>query len=178
MRWGVILDPIGEDAISWLGDDWLVAIHVPFSLCERGADALITAAAAKNIAVLARRPLGGGSLAGTIGPGVRLTPGDDRNALDPVQLEAAAVLAAKLAACAKQVPPAARSCDAARAQFDRNVRPDHVECETVAELALRFVIDRGAIALPRLHRRPHVIEALLAGSAPPLAVDIARRLDT
>ena len=41
----------------------------------------------------------------------------------------------KLAAHTKHVPAAARSCDAAKAQLDRNVRPEHLHCETVAELA-------------------------------------------
>jgi threonine dehydratase len=83
--------------------------------------------------------------------------------------EGIAVGAAKLAAFAKREPPAARSCEAAKAQLERNVRPDHLEAANVGELALRFVVDRGAIALPRLHRHAYVIEALAAMLAPPLA---------
>jgi aryl-alcohol dehydrogenase-like predicted oxidoreductase len=143
--------------------DWLVATSVPFSLCERGAEPLLTGC------VLARRPLAGGALAGTLGPGVKLARTDDRRELP---FEAIAVGVAKLAALVKREPPAARSCDAAREQLDKNVRPPHLECATVAELALRFAIDRGAIALPRLHRREHVAEALAAAAAPPLSIDV------
>jgi hypothetical protein len=66
-------------------------------------------------------------------------------------------------------PPAARATEAARAITETTRRPDHVECATLAELALRFVIDRGAIALPRIVRREDLIEAIAAGSAPPLS---------
>jgi diketogulonate reductase-like aldo/keto reductase len=100
---------------------------------------------------------------------VKLLRGDDRSELP---LEKLAVGAAKLAAFVKREPPAARSCDAAREQLEKNVRPPHLEVMTVAELALRWVIDRGAIALPRLHRREHVAEALAAAAAPPLSIDV------
>ena len=38
------------------------------------------------------------------------------------------------------------------------------------------VIDRGAVALPRLHRHEHVIPALLAASAYPLPPELLRAL--
>jgi hypothetical protein len=53
-----------------------------------------------------------------------------------------------------------------------------VECSDVAELALRWAIDRvpgGGIALPRLHRG-HVAAAVAAASAPPLSRDLLARL--
>ncbi|HTR56190.1 MAG TPA: aldo/keto reductase [Kofleriaceae bacterium] len=142
--WGVVLDALDEIA----GETWLSAVAVPTSICER-------VAYAGPHAWLARRPLAGGALAGGIG--------EERPP------ERIAVGAAKLAPYVKREPPAARSCDAARAQLERNPRIAHIECETLAELALRFVIDRGAIALPRLHRREHVAEAIAAASAPPLS---------
>ena len=88
-----------------------------------------------------------------------------------------AVGVAKLAAFVKETPPAARSCEAAKMQLENNVRPEHVECVTVPELALRAVLDRGAIAMPRLHRREQVVDALAAVIAPPLQRDVTEKLD-
>jgi diketogulonate reductase-like aldo/keto reductase len=48
---------------------------------------------------------------------------------------------------------------------------------TLAELALRFVLDAGAVALPRLHRREHLVETMLATAAPPLPRDLTENLD-
>ncbi|MGE5186683.1 MAG: aldo/keto reductase [Acidobacteriota bacterium] len=158
LRWSSWAEGYSPDAPLPVGD-WLVATSLPFNLCERQAEPLLAGC------VLARRPLAGGALAGALGPGVKLARTDDRRDADFAR---AAVGVAKLAALVKREPPAARSCDAARAQLDRNVRPAHLECTTVAELALRWVIDRGAIALPRLHRREHVAEAIAAAAAPPL----------
>ena len=155
LRWGVALDSLDEIA----NEKWLCAVALPTNLCERvdyqGPHAW-----------LARRPLAGGALAGTLGPGAKLARTDDRRELAS---ERVAVAVAKLAPYVKREPPAARSCDAARAQLEKNVRIADVRCETLAELALRYVIDRGAIALPRLHRREHVAEAIAAAFAPPLS---------
>src|SRR5262249_13149257 len=94
---------------------------------------------------------------------------DDRRTLD---LERVALGVAKLAAYVKRIPPAAHSTDAAKAQLERNVRPAELHCETVAELALRYVIARGAIAMPRLHRREHVAAAGAFAAAPPLPAEL------
>ena len=118
-------------------------------------------------AILARRVLAGGALAGTLGPGAKLRQRDDRE-LDAATLERIAVGVAKLARYVKETPPAARASEAAKQQLERNKRPDHVECETLPELALRFVLDRGLIALPRIHRHEHLIYLPLIAGAPPL----------
>jgi aryl-alcohol dehydrogenase-like predicted oxidoreductase len=161
-----------------LEEGWLSAVSVPLSLCERAAESLLAATAGSRVALLARRPLAGGALAGALGPGVALPPGDDRRTIDAAALERIAVTAAKLAVFVKREPAAARSCEAARAQLERNPRSSiddghqrsiERECATLAELALRLLIDRGALVLPRLHRRDHVAEAVLAASAPPLS---------
>ena len=188
LDWAGFVDTVTADAPELAGalveEPWLVAISVPYSLCERAADPIIdaaalvsaaprtTAAAERKLAVFARRPLAGGALAGALGPGAKLRVHDDRRTLDPAALEHIAVAAAKLAAFAKRTPPAALSCDAARAQLERNRRPDELHVQTVAELALRFAITRGAIALPRLHRSEHVGEALIAAHSPPLPRDL------
>ena len=51
---------------------------------------------------------------GNLGPGVRLTPRDDRTTLDTPALEKVAIEAARLAPLVRTEPPAPRSCDAAR----------------------------------------------------------------
>lgn len=183
MRWGAMLelaaardaDQIEEelDGAIRLASGPFVALHVPFNLCDRAALALLDA----KLTVLAGAPLAGGALAGALGPGVRLSPRDDRRSIDDATLERIAVGVAKLAPLASHEPPAVRSCDAARAVHERGRRPPEVEAVSVAELALRYVIDRGAIALPRLHRHEHVAEAIAAASAPPLSAELHARLD-
>jgi len=198
LTWGALCDggaaggdadegDAGAGALAELASEpWLSALSIPYSLCERGAEAVLTGGApggssdaarpGNGPAILAHRPLAGGALAGTLGPGVRLPPHDDRRALAEPALERIAVLAAKLAPLVEREPPAARSCDAARAALERGRRPPHVEALTVAELALRFVLDRGAIALPRLHRAEHIPEAIAAAAAPPLSQKLRDRL--
>jgi aryl-alcohol dehydrogenase-like predicted oxidoreductase len=172
LRWGAILDAIEDDTAQLADEPWLASLAVPFSLCIRAAEPLL----ATRLAILARQPLAGGALTGTLGPGVRLPPDDDRNDLDERELIEIAREVARLARYVKRVPPAARSCDPAKAQLEKNPRLPHIECETLAELALRAVIDRGAIALPRLHRPEHVPLALLAAAAPPLPPDTLAEL--
>jgi len=174
LAWGAILDELEEPTL--VDEPWLAAIAMTFSLCERRLEPLLAAATARKLAVLARAPLGGGALTGLLGPGVKLALHDDRRALDAATLDRIAVIAATLAPLVRREPPSARTCDPARAILERGQRPAHVECTTLAELALRFVIDREAIALPRLHRREHLGEALVAASAPPLAPDLLARL--
>lgn len=129
------------------------------------------------IKILARRPLAGGALAGSLGPGAKLRQRDDRNALGTAQLERIAVATAKLARFVKQTPPAARSCDAAKLQLEIMKRPDQLYCDSLPELALRYVVTQGCVALPRLHRHEHVIDALAASVLPPLPADLVAELE-
>ncbi len=175
LRWGLIVDEL-EDAVPLASEPWLSSMSVASNLIERGADPLIAAATEHKLAVLARQPLAGGGLTGRLGPGVKLSPRDDRRAHDAAALERFAVIAAKLAPLVRREPPAARSCEAARAVLERGRRPDEITCNTVAELALRAVIDRGLVALPRLHRRDSLIDALVAIVAPPLSGDLQARI--
>jgi aryl-alcohol dehydrogenase-like predicted oxidoreductase len=176
MRWAAV--PFADDPehAAIVAEPWLSAIALIWNLCSRAGDAIIAAAFERKLAVLARAPLAGGALAGDLGPGRRFPPRDDRADLD---LEPLAIAAAKLAALVKREPPAARSSDGASAALERalKIRPASLECTTVAELALRWVIDRGAIPLPRLHRREHIPEAVGALAAAPLSSDLMKRLD-
>lgn len=128
----------------------------------------------RSLPILAREPLAGGALAGTIGPGMKLALRDDRRALDDATLERIAVAVATLAQLVRDEPAAARSCEAAQAALGKRV--EHLEAITLAELALRFVLDRGALALPRLHRREYVATALGAIVSPPLSSAVHERL--
>jgi aryl-alcohol dehydrogenase-like predicted oxidoreductase len=134
------------------------------------------AARGTDLLILVRTPLAGGALAGTIGPGVGFPPRDDRNELGLDALEQMAVGAARLAALVKREPPAVRSCEAAAEAFEKAVRPEHLECDNVAELALRFAIDRAGVALPRLHRREHLLPGIAAAAASPLSAGLIARL--
>jgi aryl-alcohol dehydrogenase-like predicted oxidoreductase len=157
-------------------EPWLASLALPFNFCDRTAEPIFDAAREHAKAILARRPLAGGALAGTLGPGMKLVPRDDRNAIDARTLDRIALTMAKLSQYVRTEPPAARSTDAARAFVERNRRRDEADSLTVAELALRFVLDRGAIALPRLHRHANVLDAFAAMSAPPLNPDLVARI--
>lgn len=148
-----------------------IAISVVTNLCARTTPPT-------ELPILAREPLAGGMLAGTFGPGVKLPLRDDRRTLGEPELERVAIGCAKLGLLAHDEPPAARSCTAARAILEQRRRPPHLEAHTIAELALRWVIDRGACALPRLHRREHVAAAIAAAAAPPLSAGLLATLET
>lgn len=158
------LEPDEQPDPSALEVDWLCAIAMPLSMCERKAPR-----PAKQL--LARRPLAGGALAGTLGPGAKLAVRDDRLDVDDAMLIRYAVMAARLAPFVRQTPLSARSCVESRTWLDAMKRPELVECDTLAELALRWCIDQGALALPRLHRVASVVEAVAAASAPRLSCD-------
>jgi aryl-alcohol dehydrogenase-like predicted oxidoreductase len=150
-------------------EPWLVSLALPFSLCDRRAAPLLADPA---LPILARHPLAGGALAGTLGPGVKLALRDDRLAIDAATLERIALTLTRLVPFVRDVPPAAR------AYLDRAPRRTRdPEATTIAELALRYAIDRGAIVLPRLHRAEHVVDAVAAASAPPLSPDLTGQLN-
>jgi aryl-alcohol dehydrogenase-like predicted oxidoreductase len=177
LAWGAIVDTVEDDSPELAGERWLSTIQVTFNACDRTAEPVIAAARANQLAVLARRPLAGGALAGALGPGVRLALGDDRRAIPDRELEAIAVAVAKLSAFVKRVPPAARSCAPARDQLERNAPRAERDHEALAELALRFAIDRGTIPLPRIHHREHVAEAVGASIAPALSAELMARIE-
>ena len=154
---------------------WIAALSVRLDLCDRRAAPLVDAA---KLPVLVRHPLAGGALAGVLGAGVELRVRDDRRAIDDATLARIAVGLATLARYVREVPPAARSTVAGQQRIEQLERLEPVECRDVAELALRFAIDRGGhtIALPRLHRFDHLRAAVAAASAPPLGGDLLAEL--
>ena len=174
LRWGAELAALDDETAELAREPWLCALALPYSACERDAEPVIAAALEQHRAVLARRPLAGGGLAGALGPGAPLAPRDERRALN---LEPFAVVAARLAPLVAHEPAAARSSDAARQAREAARRPEHVEAQTLAELALRYALDRGVLALPRLHRAAHVPDALAALTAPPLSPALRARIE-
>ncbi len=154
---------------SLASETWLSSISVPYSACERGIEIVLPTLASSSLVVLARRPLAGGTLAGHVAPGMRAKPTDDRRAIDGATLDRIAVAIARLGRHVKIAPAAATSTDAAKQMLERACRPEHAEATTIAELALRYVLDHGVVALPRLHRRDHVIASLACLGAPPLS---------
>ncbi|HET9624871.1 MAG TPA: aldo/keto reductase [Kofleriaceae bacterium] len=167
---------VHADLAALIAEPWLAALSLIFHACDRRAQPVIAHAAARTppLVTFARRPLAGGALAGHLGPDRKIPPRDDRQALDDATLTQIAVGVARLSPLVKQPPPAAQSCDAAqhaaeRARTNRRAAwRDHVAADNVAELALRLAIDRAGVALPRLHRRAHLLPALAAAAAPPL----------
>jgi aryl-alcohol dehydrogenase-like predicted oxidoreductase len=187
LRWGATVDP--EDFAAggepWLAEPWLVALQVAMSLCDRRALKLADELA-KTRAVLVASPLAGGALAGGLGPGVHFALHDDRHAISAETLARISAGVADLARYVREIPAAARASDAGKARLERLVRVEPVECDSVADLALRWAVDRpggveaidrpSAIALPRLHRG-HVAAAVKAAAARPLSRDLLAQLD-
>jgi diketogulonate reductase-like aldo/keto reductase len=164
------MTPLDEKLAAAAASDPMIASVLASQLLDAPPPTAVESAPPPPLprkAILARRVLAGGALAGALGPGAKLRLRDDRE-LDPATLDKIAVGVAKLARYVKQTPPVARTTDAAKMQLEQNKRLDHVECETIAELALRFVLDHGVIALPRIHRHEHIASVPLITYAPPL----------
>lgn len=166
----VSLDDVADDPM--LDDPEIAALmgRIPATPVAGDAERV------KSLPILAREPLAGGALGGTIGPGMKMSPRDDRRTLDDAMRTKIAIAIGTLAPLVRDLPPAAGSCEAARGAFEQGTRPEHVEARTIAELALRFVLDRGALALPRLHKKEYVTTALQAAAAPPLSAAVHERL--
>lgn len=167
------VDATDDDTRALVADPMFAAVSVIFSLCDRSIEPLLPQI---KVPVLARRPLAGGALTGDLGIGVKLPPRDDRQEIDAHALERISVTAARLAPELEVRPPAATSCDAAKAVLERGKRPEQLEARTQADLALRYVMDRGAIALPRLHRHAHVLDTVMSAGAPPLTPALIDRI--
>lgn len=164
------MPPVDDTLAAAAASDPMIASVLASQLLAVSAPAPVDAVPATPLprkAILARRVLAGGALAGALGPGAKLRLRDDRE-LDPETLDKIAVGVARLARFVKQTPSVARATDAAKMQLEQNKRPDLVECETIAELALRFVLDHGVIALPRIHRHAHLAYVPLITHAPRL----------
>lgn len=181
LAWGVVApDDAPGDALRAVAEPWVAAVSARYSLFDRAAvDELVPAAAKADVAVVAREPLARGALGGELGPTVRFPPEDERLAWRESRLSAIVPELARLAAFVTRTPPAASSTDAGRALLDGLRRGDDLTCATVAELALRVVIDTPGVtaAVPGVRTLEHLAAALGVAAASPLPARIRDALD-
>jgi aryl-alcohol dehydrogenase-like predicted oxidoreductase len=181
LAWGVVApDDAPGDAVRAVGEPWVAAVSARYSLFDRtAAEALLPAAAKADVAVIAREPLARGALGGELGPTVRFPPDDERRDWPETRLASIIPDLARLAAFAARTPPAASSTIDGRAILDGMKRGEDITASSVADLALRFVIDTPGITAATVGVRTieHLAVALGAGDGAPLTARIREALD-
>jgi aryl-alcohol dehydrogenase-like predicted oxidoreductase len=150
LRWGLAL-PFAAipHTVAILEEPLIAAIAAPYSLWSAAAATVAQAAAARGVAFLATMVMGQGGLSGEILATSTFRKGDVRaeRFVDPERLIELARRIAELAAFTKSIPPAAESCDAARETLEGSRRDlADRECETLAELAVRFALSEPSVA--------------------------------
>lgn len=181
LAWGVVApDDAPGDALRGVAEPWVAAVSARYSLFDRAAaEALLPAAEKAGVAVIAREPLARGALGGEIGPTVRFPPEDERRKWGEARLASIVPDLARLAALVTCTPPAASSTDDGRALLDGMRRGEDITCASVAELALRYVIDTPGVSAATVGVRTiaHLAAALGAGAGAPLPARIRGILD-
>lgn len=197
LRWGLALpsSSIAHTA-KVLEEPLISAVAAPYCLWSAAAERLAAAAAERQIAFLAQQVMGQGGLSGEVVATAEFPPGDVRSEIfadERGRIELSRRVA-ELAAFTKSVPTAASSSDAAREALEevrrlqRHERKEHgneaadrlaPECQTLAELAVRFPISdpHVATAVVGMSSRAHVrenAEAATFGSLPPHALAALR----
>ncbi len=176
LAWGVSApDGAPGEALRAVAEPWIAAVSARCSLFDRAAlDELVPAAAKAEVAVIAREPLARGALGGELAPTVRFPPEDERLGWSEARLASIVPDLARLARAVRHTPPAASSTEDGRALLDGMKRKDDVTCATVAELALRYLIDSPGITAAVVGARtiPHAFEALMAGDGSTVSVRI------
>jgi aryl-alcohol dehydrogenase-like predicted oxidoreductase len=182
LHWGISANNGGVDhAYAILDEPIVETIQVACSLFDRSAEARVLARAAeRDVAVIARGVLCEGALAGGAGAGATYPRDDFRTTFfsDERMTKVAAILA-HLAELVVVTPPAARSTDGAREILERSEHArDEVECRTVAELAIRWVLSHAgvAVAIPGMRARDHVDANLAIADGRPLSTALIERL--
>lgn len=155
LRWGVIAGaaetPSALEIADILDEPVIGTIQLAFDLFDRRAAPLLARAARAKVGVIVRAALGGGALGGELGATTQFPPLDARHQrFDLARRAEIALRIARLATLVGSVPPAATSSNEARAVTEPAARRkpgiDDIEIDTVAELALRFLLDRPEIA--------------------------------
>lgn len=181
LAWGVIApDDAPGDAVRAVEQPWVAAVSARYSLFDRSAaDELVPAAAKAGVAVIAREPLARGALGGELGPTVRFPPDDERRAWSEARLASIVPELARLAAYATHTPPAAASTVAGRALLEQLRRGEDVSSPSVADLALRYVLDTPGVTSAAVGVRtiPHLAATLGAGDGGALPARIRAELD-
>jgi aryl-alcohol dehydrogenase-like predicted oxidoreductase len=189
LRWGLAL-PFSSiaHAEKILDEPLIAAVAAPYCLWSAAAERLAAAAAERQVAFLAQLVMGQGGLSGEIVATAEFPPGDVRGeifASERGRIELSRRIG-ELAAFTKSVPAAAQSSDEARQALEevrrvqRHQRKEHgdeaadrlaPECQTLAELAVRFPLSdpNVASAVVGMSSRAHVrqnAEAAALGTLP------------
>lgn len=179
LAWGVLVPDDPSDAVRLAAEPWPAAISVRASLFDQAAfEAVVPAAAKAGIAVFAREPLARGALSGTLGPRSHFPPEDERLGISAARLDALVPELAHLSAYVTTPAPAAAATQVGRTILSELRRADDLEIPTVAELALRFVVDTpGITAAVAGTRAPlHAALNLAAADGRPLPARIRTAL--
>ncbi len=179
LTWGAIV-PDGAQPLRLPTQPWLAALQLRYSLFDRAAEEyLLPAAVAAKVGVIAREPLAGGALAGDQGPSGVWLPGDERAAWPAARWTMLPPELARLAALVTTTPPVAATTDDGRALLDGLRRAPDLTCATVAELAVRFVLDHPAITatIPGARTADHARANLACADGVPLLPRIRAALD-
>ncbi len=162
LRWGLELSPGSVPHTEKVLDDPQIAVvGAPYCLWSSASEKLIAAAEERGCAFFARRVMGQGGLSGEIVATREFRPGDIRREIfGSPELDDEGELAknekgmielsrriAELAAFTKAIAPAAQSSNPAKQALEAARRDlSHRECETVAELAVRFVLSARGVS--------------------------------
>jgi aryl-alcohol dehydrogenase-like predicted oxidoreductase len=170
LHWGISINHLGAgDSLRAAGEAIFETAQVIYNLFDRSVEpAFLAEAKRHNLGVIARCPLDEGALGGNLGAGTIFPLGDWRSRyFRGDRLGEVARRVAALVEFVSEVPPAALSSDAARgiAEAARQRRAPHLECRTLAELALRFCLSRDevSVVIPGM-RQAHHVDANLAVS--------------
>ncbi len=146
LAWGVNAPDEPSDAVRLASEPWVAAISVRASLFDLAAlETVVPAAAKAGIAVFARESLARGALAGTLGPRSHFPPEDERLAIPAARLDALVSELAHLSAFVTTPAPVASATQVGRTILAELRRADDLEIPSVAELALRFLLDTPGI---------------------------------
>jgi aryl-alcohol dehydrogenase-like predicted oxidoreductase len=184
LHWGVTAAGSGpDDIVRLVADPVIEVVEVTHNLFDRRAEKVVLPAAREHeTGVIACAALDQGALGGELGATTRFLPGDPRLLLfTPERLAETAVRVARLAEHVAELPPAARSTDAAHEALELAVarrKGTAVEARSVAELALRFALSAaevGAVVVG-MRSRDHVGADLAAGDGRVLSASLLARL--
>lgn len=159
LRWGLSL-PLSAvpHAVKILDEPLVSVVAAPYCLWSAAAERLAAAAAERQIAFFAQLVMGQSGLSGELVATAEFRFDDVRGkifASEPGRVELSRRIA-ELAAFTKAIPPAAESSEAAKEALERARRePVERECQTMAELAVRFPLSS-----------PHVATAVVGMSSP------------
>jgi aryl-alcohol dehydrogenase-like predicted oxidoreductase len=143
LHWGLAIPHHAlPDTSLVLDEPMITMIAAPYNLWSAAAAPLAEAASQRGIGFLATMVMGQAGLSGEITASAEFRPGDVRNErfADPLRRIELSRRIAEFAAYTKSIPVAAESSDAGREALEESRREmADRECETIAELAVRFV---------------------------------------